>query len=74
VDSADRVYEIVVPMPNEQTSVVIDGQVQTIVRPDDRVRVERASACFRMIEVPEQNYYRTLREKLGWSGYIPQVH
>ncbi len=25
---------------------------------------------FRMIEVGGQNYYRTLREKLGWRGHI----
>jgi NAD+ kinase len=72
VDSADRVYEVVVPAPSEQTAVVVDGQVLATLHPDDRVRVERATACFRMVEVPEQNYYRTLREKLGWSGYIPR--
>jgi NAD+ kinase len=72
VDSADRVYEVVVPAPSEQTAVVVDGQVLATLHPDDRVRVERAAACFRMVEVPEQNYYRTLREKLGWSGYIPR--
>jgi NAD+ kinase len=72
VDSADRVYEMVVPAPSEQTAVVVDGQLLTNLRPDDRVRVARAHACFRMLEVPEQNYYRTLREKLGWSGYIPR--
>jgi NAD+ kinase len=36
----------------------------------DRVRVERAAPTFKMVEIPERNYYRTLREKLGWGGDV----
>ena len=36
----------------------------------DRVRVERAPQRFQMIEVRGQNYYRTLRDKLGWAGNL----
>jgi NAD+ kinase len=73
VDSADRVFEMVTPRPHEQTSLVVDGQVIARLAPQDRVRVERAAACFRMIEVPEQGYYRTLREKLSWGGRLHQA-
>jgi NAD+ kinase len=70
VDAADRVYEMVVRKPNEGTSVVVDGRVLCRLDAEDRVRVERAEATFKMIEVSGHSYYRTLREKLGWSGVI----
>jgi NAD+ kinase len=70
VDSADRVIELVVPRPHEGTSLVVDGRVLGRLRPEDRVRIVRSMACFQMIEVSGQGYYRTLREKLGWGGQI----
>lgn len=68
VDTADRVYEIVVSKPNESTCVVLDGQVLSKLSSDDRVRICRADSVFRMIQVAGTGYYRTLREKLGWNG------
>ncbi len=68
VDTADRVYEIVVSQPNDSTCVVLDGQVLAPLSPDDRVRISRAAPVFRMIQVVGNDYYRTLREKLGWNG------
>jgi NAD+ kinase len=70
VDSAERVFEMVVPRPNAGTAVVVDGQVLAGLEAYDRVEVQRADAPFRMIEVSNQNYYRTLREKLGWGGNL----
>lgn len=70
VDSADRVFEMVVPKPNEGTAVVVDGHMLDRVLPADRIRVQRASATFRRIEVHQQSYYRTLRDKLGWGGNL----
>jgi NAD+ kinase len=70
VDSADRVFELTVPNPNEGTSLVSDGRVLGTLQKNDRVRIVRSEARFQMIEVGDQNYYRTLREKLGWGGQI----
>lgn len=68
VDTADRVYEIVVSKPNESTCAVLDGQVLSSLSPKDRVRICRSESVFQMIQVTGNSYYRTLREKLGWSG------
>jgi len=68
VDSADRVYEMVVERPNAGTSVVVDGRVLCGLQPGDRVRVERSAARFKLLVNPKHSYYRTLREKLGWGG------
>jgi NAD+ kinase len=68
VDRAERIFEMVVHEPNETTSVVVDGRTVCRLRAEDRVRVERATPTFRLVEVRGHNYYRTLREKLGWGG------
>lgn len=68
VDTADRIYEIVVSRPNESTCVVLDGQVLSTLTPNHRVRICRAEPVFQMIRVAGRSYYRTLREKLGWGG------
>nr|WP_068132509.1 NAD(+)/NADH kinase [Roseimaritima ulvae] len=68
VDSAERVFELTVANPNDSTSVVVDGRVLGTIQAGDRVQVRRAKASFKMLKVPGQNDYRTLREKLGWGG------
>lgn len=68
VDSADRVFELEVARPLAETSVVVDGRVLGRLAPRDRVRVRRADVTFKLVAAPGHSYYRTLREKLGWSG------
>jgi NAD+ kinase len=70
VDTADRVYEVVVPQPNEGTTVVVDGRPLWKLSSRDRVRVVRAEPTFKLLEVRGQSYYRTLRDKLGWAGHL----
>ena len=72
VDTADRVYEMVVPQPGEATMVVVDGRPLWKLSPNDRVRVVRAEPKFKLIEPRGQSYYRTLRDKLGWAGELTQ--
>ncbi len=68
VDTASRVYEVVVRQPNASTWVVVDGQPIHQLQPEDRVQVKQATSQFQLIEVPGHSYYNTLREKLGWAG------
>ncbi len=70
VDSAQRVYELVVARPNEGTSVVVDGHVLCALQPGDRVTVRQAKPRFRLVAASGHSYYRTLREKLGWGGRL----
>jgi NAD+ kinase len=74
IDSADRVYEMAVAAPSPTTSVVLDGSVLCNLELGDRVRVQRADARFKLVAVPGHTYYRTLREKLGWSGRLQVNH
>lgn len=70
VDSADRIYEMRARDGNESTSAVTDGQALCRLTTDDIVRVERAEAKFKLLEVAGQTYYGTLRQKLQWGGRI----
>jgi len=74
VDSAERIYELVVEQPGLQTSVVVDGRVLCTLQGNDRVRVERAEPRFKLVATPGHSYYRTLREKLGWGGQFNMNH
>lgn len=67
VDSADRVYELTVRDPQPSTGIVVDGQLLGPMTRNSRVVVRRAASVFQLIEVEGRNYYRTLREKLGWG-------
>jgi NAD+ kinase len=68
VDSANRVFELILPRPLEGTAVVVDGRVMSRLEPNDRIRIERAAPQFKLVEARGHGYYRTLREKLGWGG------
>ena len=70
VDTADRILEVVMDDPTEFTSVVLDGQPLCRLTSRHRVRIRKAESQFKMVEVTGQSYYRTLRNKLGWSGEI----
>lgn len=70
VDSADTHLELTVTEPNDSTSVVFDGRVMDRLQTGDRISVKAAEESFRMLALPSQNDYRTLREKLGWGGSV----
>jgi NAD+ kinase len=70
VDTADRIYEMAVNRPHKDTAVVLDGVPICRLTAEDRVRVEKAAPYFKMVEVRGRDYYRTLREKLGWGGRV----
>jgi NAD+ kinase len=70
VDSDECVYEMEVPLPNPGTTALVDGRVLCVMKPGDRVRVEKSKARFRLIIGKGHDYYRTLREKLGWGGHL----
>ncbi len=70
IDSAQRQYELVVPQPHEGSALVVDGRAAHRLLAGDRIRVQRATPRFKLVEVPGHGYYRTLREKLGWGGQL----
>jgi NAD+ kinase len=72
IDSPHKVYEMT-PQGAGATVLVIDGQVQEPLAPGDRVVVRRGNTPFPMVRLPGHNFYRTLRDKLGWGAGPPGV-
>lgn len=70
VDSAEREFRLEVASPEVTAAVVVDGRVLGTVLPGDQVSVVKAPTSFKLIDVEGHNYYRTLREKLGWGGRV----
>ena len=70
VDSSNRTYEFAVNEPSDSVAAVVDGNPLHSIRPNDRVRVQKAPQTFKLVEVRGHGYYRTLREKLGWGGRL----
>ncbi len=71
VDSANRVYRLLIRSAN--VPVMLDGRVVATAESGDQVLVKRAPVRFKMLKLPGFSYYRTLREKLGWSGRLESV-
>ncbi len=70
VDSADRIYEIVIVRARGSPAAVVDGVVVANLMTGDIVQVRRAPVTFKTVTFPDRGYYRTLREKLGWGGQL----
>jgi NAD+ kinase len=67
VDSADKVYTVVVRRSTGGTVVVVDGQEILPVAAGQEVVVRRAPVHFQLVRVPGRSYYQTLRDKLRWG-------
>lgn len=48
--------------------LTLDGQVTVPLEYGDEINIRKSSRNFYMIRIKEQNYYKLLRDKLGW-GY-----
>ena len=70
VDTGERTYEMHLRGAEKKMSVVVDGRVLSPITTEHRVKVDRAGPRFKLVAMEDHNYYRTLRDKLGWGGHI----
>ena len=68
VDSANCVYSLTAPELPAGATLVIDGQIKRLLKPDDRIEIRKASVNFQLARLPDHSYYGTLHRKLGWGG------
>jgi len=52
--------------------LTIDGQITVILEYNDKIKVHRSKRGFYMIKFKDQDYYKTLREKIGWGKAATQ--
>jgi NAD+ kinase len=70
VDSADKVYTIVLASQCSDAFLIVDGQEKIPLTDEHRVTVRRAPVHFQLVKVPGRSYYQALRDKLRW-GTLP---
>jgi NAD+ kinase len=67
VDSADKVYTVVLLSDYSDAVLIVDGQEPMPLTTKHRVTVRRAPVTFGLVKVPGRSYYQTLRDKLRWG-------
>jgi NAD+ kinase len=68
VVSGQSRIEIVVGTPEfDQARLTCDGEIYCELAPGDRVLIEKADRCVRLIHPPGHDHFATLRAKLQWG-------
>jgi NAD+ kinase len=67
VDSATKVYTILLRRASSGAVLIMDGQEEMPLTADHRVTVRKAPVEFGLVKVPGHSYYQTLRNKLRWG-------
>ena len=68
---ADSEPIAIFPATPNQMVMVVDGNAGCYVLPDDKVRMERSQYTARFIRLQPPEFFRVLREKLGWG--LPHI-
>lgn len=63
----DAVIELCLKTENEDVSLTLDGQVGFPLQAQDRVRIRKSSATFKLVQPMNRNYFEVLRDKLRWG-------
>ncbi|WP_159790659.1 NAD(+) kinase [Sodalinema gerasimenkoae] len=61
----------VLPATRERMMMVVDGNAGCYVLPDDRVVIEKSDYTARFLRLRPTEFFRVLREKLGWG--LPHI-
>ncbi|CAN5847793.1 hypothetical protein BH23GEM6_BH23GEM6_15280 [soil metagenome] len=65
--SATETVTVEVLSPSEELILTIDGQQGAMLVPGDRLRISRARLPLRLMRLPGQTFFSTLRRKLRWG-------
>lgn len=68
VIAADRRIEMIPRRVNQQTSLLLDGQVQSQLETEDVIRVQKHDGRFLVVHNPLRTQWDTLVSKLHWAG------
>jgi NAD+ kinase len=60
------------PDANADHHVTVDGQVERDLAPNDTVVVSREASPVRLVRLPGQTFFGTLRRKLNWAARPPE--
>lgn len=58
--------------PDAEHQVTVDGQVERVLAPADAVVVSREAHPVKLVRLPGQTFFGTLRRKLNWAARPPE--
>ena len=70
----DVVVEVVITTPDQDVHVTLDGQVGCALQVRDVVEIQKGPHRVRLINLPENDYFSLLRNKLGWGVQLGEVN
>lgn len=68
----DKLVDITVASDYSQMNLTIDGQQSMQLEYKDIIRIKRGGFA-EFIRLPNENYFQTLRQKLGWGSKIEKI-
>jgi NAD+ kinase len=68
---ADSCITVQVGSKSEEVLLTIDGQVGGQVSLGDRIRISRSADAVKIVRLPGDDFFRTLRQKLRWGDVRP---
>ncbi len=63
----DAEIELCLKTEEEDVSLTLDGQVGFRLQYQDRVRIRKSRATFKLVQPMNRNYFEVLRDKLRWG-------
>ena len=62
-------YDVVIGIAadSENVSLIVDGQIGHDLSNKDRIIIQKAPGCLKLVKSPFRDYFTILREKLGWT-------
>lgn len=70
VDDADCKFRLTVPFAQNGATLMVDGQTQRRIMPEDTIDIHKAPVDCLLARLPGHSYYATLHRKLGWGGRV----
>ena len=70
IDGKSKVEIMVHDLPAIHAQVSCDGQINMVLKPGDRVVIQRNQNRVRLIHPSEHDYYQVLRAKLHWGEHL----
>ena len=64
----DSAIDIIPSDVRDQVILTLDGRKEQTVQPNSCIRIAAASYQVKLAFLPEQSFYKTLRQKLHWHG------
>ena len=67
---ATEIITMSFPESYEGISLAIDGQIKVLLDDQTKIQIKKAEYCAKLVSLPTNGYFKTLRTKMGWSGNV----